>query len=310
MVRISFDLRKKWYNGHVNMKISLQPIPYQGSKRSIAEQIMCHAPKLSGRLIEPFAGSAAITVYAAHHGMAERFLINDSYGPLVELWRKIVNSPEECAKEYEKIWRAQLDDPQSHYMKLRDEYNSDNEPIKFLFLLVRCAKNAVRFNSKGKFNQSPDKRRLGRKPDDMRTQLLVTSLLLKRKTEITNVDYEEVLKQATPNDLVYMDPPYQGTSGKKDPRYHQGLDFDRFVRNLKDLNERRVPFILSFDGQLGDKKYGQPLPEYLNLKHIPIHAGRSAQATLNGKKDMTIESLYISPAMQPVATFHPLLVAA
>lgn len=290
------------------MTISLQPIPYQGSKRNIAKKIMRHAPKFSGRLIEPFAGSAAITIYAAHHRIAEQFLINDSYKPLIDLWRKIIETPEECANQYEKIWRKQLDNPSEHYLKIREEFNTDNDPIKFLFLMAKCAKNAIRFNSNGKFNQSADKRRLGRRPNEMRVHILSTSLLLKRKSKLMNSDYEIILDLATPDDLVYMDPPYQGTSTGRNPRYHQGLDFNRFIKNLEKLNERGVPFMLSFDGQLDDKKYGQPLPEHLNLHYVPIHAGRSAQATLNGKNNMTIESLYLSPALEPaIIPYSPLV---
>lgn len=292
------------------MTISLQPIPYQGSKRNIAKHIMCYAPKFSGTLIEPFAGSAAISVYAAHHRIADDFLINDSYKPLVELWQNIIENPDESARRYEEIWRKQLDNPNEHYLKIREEFNNDSDPIKFLFLMAKCAKNAVRFNSSGKFNQSADKRRLGRRPDDMRVQIFTASLMFKKKSRFMNADYETILDLATPDDLVYMDPPYQGTSTGRNPRYHQGLDFERFVKNLEKLNARRVPFMLSFDGQLGDKKYGQPLPEYLDLRHIPIHAGRSAQATLNGKTDLTIESLYLSPTLQPAIITHSPLVAA
>src|SRR3989344_7531499 len=169
------------------MTISLQPIPYQGSKRNIAKHIMCHAPEFSGTLIEPFAGSAAISVYSAHHRLADSFLINDSYKPLVDLWRNIIENPEECASRYEKIWRRQLDNPNEHYLKIREEFNNDSDPVKFLFLLAKCAKNAVRFNSSGKFNQSADKRRLGRRPEEMRVQILTTSLMLKKKSKFMNV---------------------------------------------------------------------------------------------------------------------------
>jgi DNA adenine methylase len=281
--------------------IQLQPIPYQGSKRNIAQQIMEYYPGRSGRFIEPFAGSAAITLYAAHHGIANKFLINDSSEPLMALWGKIINTPETCAAQYEKIWRKQIGQPEEHYLKIRREFNKDGDPIKFLFLMVRCAKNAIRFNSRGEFNQSADKRRLGRRPDEMKKHIFSTSLLLHGKTQLMNTDYEEVLALATPNDFVYMDPPYQGTSGGRNPRYHQGLDLQRFIKNLEQLNKKRIPFMLSFDGQLGDKKYGEPLPAALKLQHIPIHAGRSSQATLNGKNEMTIESLYISPNLEPVA---------
>lgn len=293
------------------MTISLQPIPYQGSKRNLAVQIMEHMPRAVYRLVEPFAGSAAITLFSAYHHIADNFLINDSYEPLMNLWHLIIEEPETCANRYEEIWKAQLDDPNEYYFRIREEFNDDADPIKFLYLMARCAKNAVRFNSSGKFNQSPDKRRLGRRPEEMRKHVLSTSLLLNGKTKCTNLDYSAVFDMATPDDLVYMDPPYQGTSSGKNPRYHQGLDFDRFVRELEKLNDRGVPFILSFDGQLGSKIYGQPLPRHLELRHVAVNAGRSAQATLNGKSDVTIESLYLSPNLEvPTPLISPLLVVA
>lgn len=288
----------------------LQPFPYQGSKRNIAEKIVRHFPSEVTRLVEPFAGSAAISILAAQHGLAERFVINDSYKPLVELWKIIVNEPEFCSSQYEKIWLGQLDNPNDYYYKVRNEFNETGDPIKLLYLMSRCVKNAIRFNSSGQFNQSPDKRRLGRRPDEMRRQIISSSLILKRKASFYSVDYEEILQNVSSSDFVYMDPPYQGTSTKKNPRYHQGLDFDRFVNNLEILNQRGVPFIVSFDGSLGDKVYGKPLPDYLGLQHIAIHAGRSAQATLNGNDHLTIESLYLSPSIRQTISLENLLVTA
>ena len=70
---------------------------------------------------------------------------------------------------------------------------------------------------------------------------------------------------------------------------------ERLIESLESLRKRKVPFILSYDGYLGDKIYGEPLPASLGLKHEHITVGRSAQATLNGKAEHTVESLYISP---------------
>jgi DNA adenine methylase len=276
------------------MLLQIQPIPYQGSKRKIASRIFEFAPENIDTLYEPFAGSAAVTLFAANKRLAKRYVINDSFEPLVTLLKAIIDDPEKCASAYEKMWEAQHDDHEAHYYKIRDEFNKTGDPVKFLFLMAKCVKNAVRFNQKGEFNQSPDKRRTGRSPDSMRKHLICTSLLLKGKVSLENVDYAEVIKNAGPSDLVYMDPPYQGTSTNRDSRYHQGIDLERLIDELDKLNQKDVPFLLSFDGQLGDKQYGY-LPEHLNLERIDVHMGRSAQATLNGKDSMSIESLYISP---------------
>ena len=45
---------------------------------------------------------------------------------------------------------------------------------------------------------------------------------------------------------------------------------------MEKLNKTGVPFVLSFDGNLGGKPYGEPLPKALNLKQILIEVGRSS----------------------------------
>src|SRR5207247_10816760 len=83
------------------------PIPYQGSKRHLASQILAHFPQHIDTLIEPFAGSGAITLAAATRDLAERFRLNDLNEPLMELWRIIVEEPHKLSKQYEIVWRGQ-----------------------------------------------------------------------------------------------------------------------------------------------------------------------------------------------------------
>jgi len=163
--------------------------------------------------------------------------------------------------------------------------------------LAKCVKAAVRYNAQGNFNQSPDKRRLGRNPQMMRNDILGVSQLLKGKTEIYSVNYSLILDSATANDLVYMDPPYQGTGQNGGFNYAGSIDFDDFIISLNELNQRKVPFILSFDGRTGDKTFGNPLPDKLNLTKIEINAGRSTQATFLNRKEITYEAVYLSPSL-------------
>ncbi|EHP9281721.1 DNA adenine methylase [Salmonella enterica subsp. enterica serovar Infantis] len=273
-------------------------IPYQGSKRKIADKILSNIDfKVEGRLFEPFAGSAAITLSAASQEIASGYVIGDKYKPLIELWKAIVDSPARVANEYASLWNDQLTDPKDFFSKTRNQFNVDNDPVKFLYLVARCVKNAIRFNAQGEFNQSPDNRRLGTKPDRVKREAERVSRLLSGKVEFRSGDFMDILKDATPEDVVYMDPPWQGTSNKKDPRYAYLLDLERLIEGLSDLNKRSIPYILSFDGTCGDRAYGNELPAELGLTKIGIHAGRSSQATLLGRDDVTIESLYLSPAL-------------
>lgn len=273
------------------------PIPYQGSKRRLAAAILRHATPAE-RLVEPFAGSAAITLAAAAGGLATRFLLADRLAPLAALWRAIVEQPAATARRYEKLWRAQSRDPAAHFAAARDRFNRTGEPVLLLYLLARCVKNAVRFNADGAFNQAPDHRRRGMHPDRMRRHIARAAALLAGRIEIREADFADVLAGAGPGDLVYLDPPYQGVSGGRDPRYVAGLDLPRLLAALEDLNRRRVRYLLSFDGRTGEKHYGPPLPDELGLHRVALAAGRSSQATLTGRVAHTVESLYLSPALQ------------
>jgi DNA adenine methylase len=273
------------------------PIPYQGSKRNLAPAILGYFPQDVAALIEPFAGSAAITLAAAVRGLADRYVIADLNEPLVELWRAIIESPEKLARQYESLWRAQHEDRRKFYDKVREDFNRAGKPDRFLYLLARCVKASVRYNADGEFNQSPDNRRMGALPETMRFHILGASHLLRGKTACLASDYKEILARATRDDLVYLDPPYQGVCGERDPRYLQGVLFHEFVEVLETLNYRDIRYLVSYDGRTGERVHGRRLPEGLRLHHVELHAGRSSQATLLGRAEVTVESLYLSPAL-------------
>ncbi len=273
------------------------PIPYQGSKRNLASEILRYFPVKVETLHEPFAGSAAISLASAMNKRAKAVHINDLNKPLVDLWRAIVTTPEKLAKDYKALWKEQLDDPKVYYKKIRDEFNLTGRPDYFLYLLARCVKASVRYNANGEFNQSPDNRRRGATPATMREHILGASFLLKGKTTFSSRNYRDAVLHATSADLIYMDPPYQGVCGNRDTRYLASVQFCEFVEVLEKLNDRRLRYIVSYDGRTGSKVHGIRLPEHLNLTHMELNAGRSSQATLLGRGDATIESLYLSPAL-------------
>lgn len=273
------------------------PVQYQGSKRNLAAHILRFLPNKIDRLIEPFAGTAAISIAAAAEQSAQNFWLNDLNHSLIELFKLIIENPGDIADAYADIWSEQHPDSIGHYFEVRKKFNQTNDPKLFLYLLARCVKGAVRYNSEGLFNQSPDKRRKGTQPTTMKKNIEGVSRLLKGKCQFTCLDYRQVLSQVQDRDFVYMDPPYQGVCGNKDSRYFSGIDFEEFVVALEHLNERGIAFVISYDGRLGDKTFGSVLPESLGLKRIEIEVGRSSQSTLLGRAETTIESLYLSPGL-------------
>jgi len=275
-----------------------QPIPYQGSKRNLAREIFSFLPHPIGRLVEPFAGSAALSVYAAANQLADSYYLNDLNAPLITLLNLIINDPEQIARRYDELWHEQLGQERRFYDDVRERFNRTQAPEYLLFLLARCVKASVRYNSVGAFNQGPDNRRRGRHPLSMRQEILAMSRLLRGRTVLSHIDYREVPDLLNPDvDVVYMDPPYQGTSTNRDRRYLGGIDVGEFALFLAELNARNVMYAVSYDGHKGGKRYGIALPSSLGLRHIEINAGRSSQSTLLGEQHITYESLYLSSAL-------------
>lgn len=288
------------------MRFSIpHPIPYQGSKRRLATAILSHVPAAQyNRLVEPFAGSAAVTLAAASQKTFRSYVIGDALEPLVCLWQSVISDPAAIAEEYEALWMREREKPIRAYYEIRTEFNADRGPAKLLYLLARCVKNAVRFNPAGEFNQSPDKRRKGTKPQTMRAALFGAHRILNGQCEAVHGDFFALFSAARDGDFFYLDPPYQGTSEGRDRRYIAGVTREQMIRGLTILNEKRVPFVLSYDGFCGERNYGEPLPEIV-AHRILLDVGRSSQATLSGRDDVTVESLYVShliPASRPNGT--------
>ena len=273
-------------------------VQYQGSKRNLAPQILRYIPQKFNRLIEPFAGMAAITIAVSSQNRADRYLLNDLNKPLVNILEESITNPQRLIDNYTKVWCEQLTfegGSVEHFYKVREDFNKGNQcAANMLYLLARCVKGSVRYSSSGMFNQSPDKRRMGTNPKNLARNVYMISSLLKGKTEFMSNDYREVTKNAKSGDIVYMDPPYQGVCTSRDCRYFSGIDFNEFVDCVEDLNRRGIDFIISYDGTCGDKQYGHDLPAELGLKKVMLNAGLSSQSLFLGKKETTREALYLS----------------
>lgn len=284
----------QWMDDAIRINIP-QPIPYQGSKRGIASRILEFFPEHVDRFVEPFAGSAALSLAVAARKGTTRFWLNDAHKPLINLWTAIIETPKTLADAYDFLWHDQLGREKEYFNQVRERFNQLHEPADFLYLLARCVKAAIRYNSRGEFNNTPDNRRKGARPEEMRHRLTIASSLFHKRVRLTAKDYLDVLDECTPNDLVYMDPPYQGVCGNRDQRYCPPFDHAVFCQAIEKLNSRNIRFIISYDGRTGEKIYGKPIPEDYRLTRFEIFVGRSSQATLLGRQEDTVESLYLSP---------------
>ena len=83
-------------------------VQYQGSKRNLAPQILRYFPQKFNRLIEPFAGMAAITIAVSKQRRAEQYVLNDLNEPLINILREAINNPQKLIEEYTNVWSEQI----------------------------------------------------------------------------------------------------------------------------------------------------------------------------------------------------------
>lgn len=266
-------------------------IAYQGSKRLLAPAILDVLRQVPGdravrRLYEPFAGSAALTLAAAQAGVAQAYVVADSYAPLVALWQQAVSHPDLLAQAYRDLWLA------GEYDLVRLAFHRERRPEQLLYLLSRCVKSAVRFNRQGEFNQSADRRRKGAHPDRVAAQARAVAGLLAGRVTWRTGDASATTADAGEGDVAYLDPPWHGTSTGRDARYHAGYGRDALESLVAGLHGRGVRVLLSYDGKRGGRDFAQDLPG--SLQRIDLPPVRSAQATLLGRAEWTTESLYIT----------------
>jgi DNA adenine methylase len=246
---------------------------------------------------EPFAGSAAASLCAAYCLPKCQIVLGDLHEPIASLWEAIIESPHDLADEYERLWNEQISVGRSHFNNVRRAFNLNPQPAFFLYLLARCVKAAIRYNQNGEFNNTADHRRRGARPHTMRDNVARAANILSGRTRVLNANYLDTLKDAGCQDVIYLDPPYQGTSGDRDSRYVKGLSFGDFCDGLEQLVKRKLSLIISYDGRIGEKVYGKRLPPSLRMRHFEVRAGRSTQETLLGRDGVTYESLYVSESL-------------
>lgn len=284
-------------------------VQYQGSKRKLAPQILQYMPMKFNKLIEPFSGMAAVTIATAYEKRAERYHLNDLNLPLINLLEEAIENPQQLIEAYTAVWNEQFaygDKHVQHFYEVRERFNNGADtPENMLYLLARCVKGAVRYGKCGKFNQSPDRRRHGTNPQTLEHNVYSISSLLKGRTDYSALDYREVFELAKPGDLLYIDPPYQGVTNVRDNRYLSGVPFKEFAESLEVLNRRSIDYLISYDGECGEKSYGEDLPQSLECKKVMLNAGLSSQSLLLGRKSTTYEALYISKSLIPVFSFMP-----
>lgn len=176
---------------------------YLGGKSRIAKQIVAQMPASEdvGRVYEPFCGGGAVTVALAQkYGSVQA---SDVHRDLIHMWQSLQEGwepPTEVSEEDYQHWRY-------------TEPTTQEESALKAFIGYGCSFGGKWFggfarDGKGVRNFAAESiRNLNKAVPHLTNAVFVTG------------DYESLVK-AKPGDLVYCDPPYEGTTKYKDDFDH------------------------------------------------------------------------------------------
>lgn len=283
------------------MKQQFEPvIKWSGSKRTVAPtlaKLFVPAP----RFYDPFVGSGALLPYRK----AREAVAGDIIPELIALWELIQKDPDLVALGYTARWQRRQKEGHTAFYAIRDSFNANRDPLDLLFLSRTCVNGLIRFNSDGEFNNSLHHTRPGIAPSRLRKVIMLWNRIIQGVTFKT-ADYRENTAPVQRGDLVFLDPPYACNRGRYRP---QTFDLDAFFEELDRLNRIGARWVLTFDGQAGDRVYEGGVPQDVFRHRLAVVTGNSPFTRLMGTAiDAVTESVYLNfdPPSEAVAQFRQL----
>ncbi len=219
-------------------------LKWAGNKYRIIDRIRQHLPA-GNRLIEPFAGSAAVFLNTEF----PRYVVSDSNADLIELYRILKTDGDDFISKARRLFTARNNNADTFYRR-REEFNRCQDPKRkaalFVFLNRHGYNGLCRYNSSGLFNVPFGRYKKPYFPEKEMQFFHARS----KKADFRAQDFETVFEAARPGDVIYCDPPYVPLSTSANfTHYHaNGFDLEQ-QQNLADVAhrtaQRGIPVLVS-----------------------------------------------------------------
>ncbi len=180
-------------------------LKWAGNKTAIMPELKKHLPA-GARLVEPFAGSCAVMMATDYSA----YLVADINPDLINMYQQIKDDPEFFLMIASGLFKQ---GSKYGFQLIRHSFNYGKSSGKvwraaaFLFLNRHCYRGLCRYNKSGGFNVPYGNYE---KPYFPQEEVLAFAEKAQRATFIC-ANYEETLAMLQTGDVVYCDPPYDGT---------------------------------------------------------------------------------------------------
>jgi DNA adenine methylase len=223
-------------------EITAQPIlRWAGSKKKLLPYLKAATPAAINTYIEPFVGSAILSLNTTAH----QRVLNDLNRDLIEAYVSVRSFPN-------KVWEltAKLPTDESAYYDVRSidpcSLSARERAARFIYLNRFCFNGVYRTNRRGVFNV----------PRGSGVLSVPSVEVFKRfsahvkSADLRSEDFEQIVATAGAGDFVYLDPPY--ALGEKRDRGEYGCnsfkecDEKRLVKVMRRVSKAKARVLLSY----------------------------------------------------------------
>ena len=219
-------------------------LKWAGNKYRVIERIKKLLPDGS-RLIEPFAGSAAVFLNTDY----EHYLLSDTNPDLINLYEILKLEGDKFIRYCKRYFNGSYNNAESYY-QLRDRFNHCNNPRQkaamFVYLNRHGYNGLCRYNAKGGYNVP-----FGRYQNPYFPQKEMLAFHQKaQQAEFIVSSFENTMANTQPGDVIYCDPPYVPLSDSANFTSYSAGGFDlnkqRQLAQLAEETARRgIPVLIS-----------------------------------------------------------------
>jgi DNA adenine methylase (dam) len=261
------------------MKIP-QLLKWIGSKNKYAEQIISLMPNDINNYIEPFLGSGSILANLANKNInSNNKIFNRAIGadiltPLIGIFNEVKNNPTNVSDYYESAINEFNNDRENTYLKIRERFNTNRNPLDFMVLTRTCYSGVIRFRKSDGYMSTPIGPHNPIPPEKFKQRVGIWNNLLKDITIIES-DFRNTIDMATNGDLIYCDPPYTHSQGILYGA--QDFNIEELWNSLRIAKGRGARIMLSINGTKKSKKenIGIEIPYDIFERYIYIDCGIS-----------------------------------
>jgi len=230
-------------------------LKWAGGKGQLLAQFEPYWPGEFGRYFEPFLGGGAVFFHLYNTGRlaGKEVVLGDRLEELIDCFRVVRDQVEALITELRRHEPHKLD--REYYGRVRAwdrepdwaQRGSVERAARLIYLNRTCYNGLYRVNRRGQFNVP-----FGRygNPTVCDAANLRAAARALEGVRLVAGDFEAILEDAGPGDLVYLDPPYQPLSATASFTAYTADDFGpddqrRLAQSFRELDARGCHLMLS-----------------------------------------------------------------